>query len=107
MAIQEVKKGGEIKDGMWICTESNIINGLCSAPRQVLRIKGDRIYTTNRHGEDDGSFITRKTVLYACDTRDEANSLHQVSRENVAAISASVKAIAEANEARLKALITG
>lgn len=105
MAIQEISKDTEILPGKWICGQSNINHGLCSAPRKVVRISGDRFYMTDRHGEDEGSFITRKSALYLCDTQEEGQSLADISRANHEAIAESIKSITEINKARLQALV--
>jgi hypothetical protein len=105
MAITKITTDTDINAGQWLCKESFMYHTICASPRMVVKTSGQRIYLTNRHGEDEGDYIARKSALYLCDTKEEALAVHAISNEQVAAITASTKAIEAAHKAKIDALI--
>jgi len=104
MAIQVITNDTEIVKGKWVCGATNIHFGLCSAPRQVDRVVGSRIYLVPSEGKV-GSFISRKSAQFVCDTKEEGDELGKMSFENYRAVNASITAITDATKARMMAFI--
>lgn len=107
MTIQKLTESTEIKPGQWVCTESNLRDGICGRQRKVVKASGARIYVTETSGEDFGHFISRKSVLFVCDTREEADALYAINEAHYREVNASKAAIMAASMAKIDALMTG
>lgn len=105
MAITRITSTTEIKAGQWVCKHSIFTDGICSTPKKVIRVAGQRIYITNRSGEDDGEYMARNSVVFICDAQDEGLRLRNLSDEQVKAIIAATKAIKAEHDAKINALI--
>lgn len=88
MSIQKIGPLTEIKPGQWICREPLQRDAICSRPEEVVRRIGKRVYYRNRHGEDEGAYCALKTILALCDTKEEAESLFEISKAQFAKLDA-------------------
>lgn len=107
MAIQKITDTTEIKAGQWLCQSPTFYDRICSRPAKVVKSSGQRIYITNRDGEDEGDYIARKSAKFVCDTREEGDALHKISTAQEAEITDSTKAIKAKYRAQVDALIAG
>lgn len=103
MAIQKTTPETSIERDQWVCETPMLRDGICSHPRKVVRVSGQRIYLTDKTGEDRGDYIARTSALYVCDSKAEADSVHAISNEQRAALDA----VRIAHKAKINALIGG
>lgn len=104
MTIQKVTETTEIRADQWVCPQSLVYDRICEKPRRVVKVSGQRVYLAEEDGRSIGSFIARKSCVYVCDTQEEGAAVYAISREQDAAISASVKAIKAQHTARINAI---
>jgi hypothetical protein len=103
MAINKVTKDTPIHRDNWVCETPMLRDGLCSQPRKVVRVSGQRIYLAAKTGEDRGDYIARTSALYVCDTKAEGDAVHAISNDQRAALDA----VRADHKAKVAALIAG
>ena len=107
MPIQRITATTEVKPGQWALETPILIDALCNPPRLILKVSGTRIYTANRHGEDEGKFTMRKSFMFVCDTREEGLAVHAISEAHYEATRAHRKSLLAESTAKIAALIAG
>lgn len=100
MGIREIGPMTEVRPGQWICETPLLRDHICSAPREVTRRSGKRVYFKNRHGDDEGAYCAIQSVLALCDTKEEAFALFAISKQQVDAL----QAVRAEHQAHFKAL---
>lgn len=107
MAIQRVTPTTAIEPGQWALETSMMMYGICGHPRKVTKVSGQRIYLTNRHEEDNGKFIARKSIVFVCDTKEEAEAVHMISKSQYLTIEGIIRKIKDEFGDKINALIAG
>jgi hypothetical protein len=102
MATVQATENTPIAEGQWICRTPTIMHALCSAPYQVTRVAGKRIHF--RDGEAD-SWLLSKSVLFVCDTKEEAAAVYAVSCQRAEAMIAAIHEIDSKHLALIDGLI--
>lgn len=91
MTIKRVGPTTTIQPGQWALETSMLMYGFCGWPRKVVKVSGQRVYLTNRHEEDEGKFIARKSVVFVCDTKDEGDALYELSKSQYMTIEGTIQ----------------
>jgi len=104
MAIKRVTADTPILANQYVCFESMMRDAICTQPYSVEKVSGQRIYYTNRHGEDEG-YKLRKNVVFVCDTLAEGDFLRDVSQAQLYAIDAATTAVKAEHTKKIDALI--
>jgi hypothetical protein len=89
MTITCVTNASTVLVGKWICGEPILRDGICNAPREVLRVSGHRVYFVNRDNEE--SFRLIKTIKFVCDTKEEGERMHAISEAQIKTLQAAKK----------------
>jgi hypothetical protein len=74
------KDTNRLKEGMWICPASMVINGLCCQPREVSKVSGKRIYHWDKHRERQ-HWMMSSSIEFVCDTKEEAEKMFRLERD--------------------------
>lgn len=86
MAITRKPDAARITPGKWICRSSMMTDGICSAPRLVTRVAGQRAYFIGREGDE--KYCALKTVAFACDSEKEGLELADLEKSQLRALRA-------------------
>lgn len=78
MSIKRVTPETVIEPGQYVCFESVMIGGLCTPPRRVTRVAGQRLYVMDRHDETE-KFKSRKTAVFV-GTKDDGDAAYEISK---------------------------
>lgn len=75
MTIVRYKDGTEIREGQYVCAESIILGGLCTKPRKVTRVAGQRVYF-ERDGRE--KYMSKRCVVFVCDIESEGMGIFEL-----------------------------
>ena len=93
MTIKRVETNTEIKANQWITKESMMIDAICGLPRKVVKVSNNRVYFTNRHGEDEGNFCLKRSIKFVSDSKEELEIMYAISLEQEKELSATRKEV--------------
>ncbi len=78
MTITKITKDTTIEPGQYVCFDSMMLGGVCSYPRKVTKVAGQRIYALDKHEEKE-SFKSRQTAVFLCTDKNEGIALSAIS----------------------------
>jgi hypothetical protein len=79
MAIHILSPDTDIRPGQFVCAGQSAQYGLNAGPREVLEVKANRVYLV-KGARTAPTFLYRCNLLYACDTKAEADAVFELTR---------------------------
>jgi hypothetical protein len=111
--IAKIERDTKIEPGQWVCFSSMMLGGICSSPRRVTRVAGQRLYVMDKHEEKE-SFKSIQSAVFVCSTKKEGDELTAISQQivkdrfnRINELEADIKAKGEAAVAVLVATSNG